>query len=284
VQARAGNQGDETIMPQGFENQDMTIAERISEGAQIVPKTGRPAGPVHVGLIMDGNGRWAAKRGLPRIEGHRRGLESLRATVRAATEFGLCYLTVYSFSIENWRRPIEEVTDLMGLLKRFVKHDIGELHKANVKVKVIGARADLKGEIRALLEEAETITRANTGLTLIVAFNYGGRQEIAAAARALAIDAAAGRIDARGIDEAMLAQRLDTSGIPDPDLIIRTSGEQRLSNFLLWQAAYSEFVFLPMLWPDFDRQAFAAALAEFSARERRFGRVTAQLGACGVGP
>lgn len=266
-------------MPQGFEEQDMTISGAISEAAPVVPKAGRRPGPVHVGLIMDGNGRWAAKRGLPRIEGHRRGLESLRATVRTATEFGLDYLTVYSFSIENWHRPIEEVTDLMGLLKRFVRQDIGELHKGNVKVKVIGARTDLTAEIRALFEEAEAVTRANTGLTLIVAFNYGGRQEITAAARALAIDAAAGRIDAHGIDEAMLAERLDTSGIPDPDLIIRTSGELRLSNFLLWQAAYSEFVFLPMLWPDFDRQAFAAALAEFSARERRFGRVPAQRGA-----
>lgn len=271
-------------MPQGFEHQDMAIAKTLSDMAPVEPKVGRRPGPVHVGLIMDGNGRWAAKRGLPRIEGHRRGLESLRATVRAAIEFGLGYLTVYSFSIENWRRPIQEVTDLMGLLKRFVRQDIGELHKANVKVKVIGARADLKADIRDLLAEAENTTRANTGLTLIVAFNYGGRQEIAAAARALAIDAAAGRIDARRIDEAMVAERLDTSGIPDPDLIIRTSGEQRLSNFLLWQSAYSEFVFLPMLWPDFDRQAFAAALAEFAARERRFGRVPAQLGACGVGP
>jgi undecaprenyl diphosphate synthase len=250
----------------------------------VVPKAGRRPGPVHVGLIMDGNGRWAAKRGLPRIEGHRRGLESLRATVRAAAEFGLDYLTVYSFSIENWNRPIEEVTDLMGLLKRFVRQDIGELRKANVKVKVIGARDDLDAEIRTLLEEAETVTKANTGLTLIVAFNYGGRQEITAAARVLAADAAAGRIDPKDIDEAMFARRLDTSGIPDPDLIIRTSGELRLSNFLLWQAAYSEFVFLPILWPDFDRQAFAAALAEFSARERRFGRIPAQLGACGVGP
>lgn len=270
-------------MPHGLEEQDMTIAQTVQEQAVVESTSGPRPGPVHVGLIMDGNGRWAAKRGLPRIEGHRRGLESLRATVRAAIEFGLDYLTVYSFSIENWQRPVEEVTDLMGLLQRFVRQDLGELHKANVKVKVIGARNDLKAEIRTLLEEAESLTRANTGLMLIVAFNYGGRQEIAAAARALAIDAAAGRIDARDIDEAMLAKRLDTAGIPDPDLIIRTSGEQRLSNFLLWQAAYSEFVFLPMLWPDFDRQAFAAALAEFSARERRFGRVPAQLGALGTG-
>jgi len=232
--------------------------------------------PAHVGVIMDGNGRWAASRGLPRIEGHRRGLEALRGTVRAAIDFGLDYLTVYSFSMENWNRPVEEVADLMGLLKRFIRNDLSELHQAGVKIKVIGARANLKPDIRALLDEAEERTRSNVRLTLIVAFNYGGRQEIAAAARALALDVAAGRIQACEIDEALLAQRLDTAGIPDPDLIIRTSGEQRLSNFLMWQAAYAEFVFLPMHWPDFDRQAFAAALAAFSARERRFGGVTAQ--------
>jgi undecaprenyl diphosphate synthase len=262
----------------------MTIEGTLSDVAVVGAELGRRAGPVHVGLIMDGNGRWAAKRGLPRIEGHRRGVETLRATVRAAIEFGLDYLTVYSFSMENWQRPVEEVTDLMGLLKRFVRHDLGELDQAGVKIRVIGARDDLQPDIRALLDEAETVTRANTRLTLVVAFNYGGRQEIAAAARALAIDAAAGRIEPHGIDEAMLAQRLDTSGIPDPDLIIRTSGEQRLSNFLLWQAAYAEFVFLPMLWPDFDREAFAGALAEFAARERRFGRVPAQLGTYGAAP
>ncbi|WP_051335869.1 isoprenyl transferase [Methylocapsa acidiphila] len=232
--------------------------------------------PTHVGIIMDGNGRWAARRGLPRIEGHRRGLEALRATVRAAIDFGLDYLTVYSFSMENWNRPIEEVADLMGLLKRFIRNDLKALNKSGVKVKVIGGRNDLKPDIRALLAEAEDRTRSNTRLTLIVAFNYGGRQEIVAAARALAEDVAAGRLEPSAIDENMFAQRLDTAGVPDPDLIIRTSGEQRLSNFLMWQAAYSEFVFLPIHWPDFDRQAFETALAEFSARERRFGRVTAQ--------
>lgn len=232
--------------------------------------------PAHVGVIMDGNGRWAASRGLPRIEGHRRGLEALRGTVRAAIDFGLRYLTVYSFSMENWNRPVEEVADLMGLLKRFVRHDLADLHKAGVRIKVIGGRENLKPDIRALLEEAEDLTRSNEGLNLIVAFNYGGRQEIAAAARALAQEAAAGRIKASEIDETLLAQHLDTAGIPDPDLIIRTSGEQRLSNFLMWQAAYAEFVFLPMHWPDFDREAFATALSVFSARERRFGGVTAR--------
>jgi undecaprenyl diphosphate synthase len=237
----------------------------------------RPSGvPSHVGVIMDGNGRWAASRGLPRLEGHRRGVEALRKTVRAAIEFGLEYLTVYSFSVENWSRPAEEVSDLMGLLKRFIHNDLGDLHRSGVRVKVIGVRDNLKSDIKALLEEAEVLTASNRRLTLIVAFNYGGRQEIVAAARFLARQAAEGFIAASDIDENMLAQHLETSGIPDPDLIIRTSGEQRLSNFLLWQAAYSEFVFLPMHWPDFDRAAFAAALAEFAARERRFGGVTSR--------
>ncbi len=230
--------------------------------------------PTHVGIIMDGNGRWAQSRGLPRIEGHRRGVEALRTTVRAAIEFGLHYLTVYSFSAENWSRPMEEVSDLMGLLKRFIRNDIAELQKTNVRVKVIGTRDNLKPEILALLEEAEALTANNTGLTLVVAFNYGSRQEIAAAARVIAGKVAAGAIDIAAVDERLLSQHLDTAGIPDPDLIIRTSGEQRLSNFLMWQAAYSEFVFLPIHWPDFDRQALAAALDEFSARERRFGGVT----------
>ncbi len=223
---------------------------------------------------MDGNGRWALSRGLPRIEGHRRGVEALRVTVRAAIEFGLRYLTVYSFSAENWSRPIEEVSDLMGLLKRFIRHDLGELQKAGVKVRVIGTRENLNPEILALLEEAEALTAANTGLTLIVAFNYGSRQEIAAAARMIAAKAASGVLAPAEIDEDFFAEHLDTAGIPDPDLIIRTSGEQRLSNFLMWQAAYSEFVFVPIHWPDFDRQALADALTEFSARERRFGGVT----------
>ncbi|MFZ0497029.1 MAG: isoprenyl transferase [Methylocella sp.] len=252
------------------------MSSMVADEAELPSRRRLTGAPVHVGVIMDGNGRWAARRGLPRIEGHRRGLEALRETVRAAIEFGLDYLTVYSFSMENWNRPIQEVADLMALLKRFIHNDLKELHKAGVKVKVIGARANLKADIRALLDEAEDLTKSNSRLTLIVAFNYGSRQEIAAAARALAEEAAAGLIKASEIDETLFARHLDTAGIPDPDLIIRTSGEQRLSNFLMWQAAYSEFVFLPMHWPDFDRQAFSAALAEFSARERRFGGVTGQ--------
>lgn len=237
--------------------------------------TRMPGMPSHVGLIMDGNGRWAAGRGLPRIEGHRRGLEALRKTVRAAIDISLDYLTVYSFSKENWSRPFEEIQDLMRLLKGFIRKDLVDLHRGNVKVRVIGDRDTLQPDIRGLLEEAETMTRLNTGLTLVVAFNYGGRQEIAAAVRAIARTYAAGTLSEEQIDPALISAHLDTADIPDPDLIIRTSGEQRLSNFLLWQAAYSEFVFLPVLWPDFDRAAFSAALAEYAARERRFGGITA---------
>lgn len=263
-------------MPQAAGGQDMTMASMVADETALAARRRLSGAPVHVGVIMDGNGRWAARRGLARIEGHRRGLEALRETVRAAIEFGLDYLTVYSFSMENWNRPVQEIADLMGLLKRFIHNDLNELHKSGVKVKVIGARANLKADIRALLDEAEDRTKANSRLTLIVAFNYGSRQEIVATARALAEEVAAGLIKASEIDETLFARHLDTAGIPDPDLIIRTSGEQRLSNFLMWQAAYSEFVFLPMHWPDFDRQAFSAALAEFSGRERRFGGVTGQ--------
>ncbi len=249
----------------------------IAADEAVRPAQRRAAGvPAHVGVIMDGNGRWAARRGLPRVEGHRHGVEALRQTVRAAIEFGLDYLTVYSFSQENWTRPVNEVADLMGRLKRFIHNDLNELAKAGVKVKVIGARDNLKPDILALLAEAEERTRDNSKLTLIVAFNYGGRQEIAAAARALAQEAASGRIKPSDIDEALFSRYLDTAGIPDPDLIIRTSGEQRLSNFLMWQAAYSELVFLPLHWPDFDRKAFSAAIAEYSARDRRFGGVKGQ--------
>ncbi len=180
--------------------------------------------PRHVGIIMDGNGRWASSRGLPRIEGHRRGVEALRATVRAAIEFGLDYLTVYSFSSENWSRPVEEITDLMGLLKLFIRNDLAELVGVGVRIKVIGTRANLKPDIRALLEEAESASVSNTGLNLVVAFNYGSRQEIATATRLIAEKVAAGALDPASIDADVIADHLDTAGIPDPDLIIRTSG------------------------------------------------------------
>lgn len=237
-------------------------------------RAGQAAHPAHVAIIMDGNGRWAQLRGLPRQEGHRRGLEALRGAVKNAGELGVRILTLYSFSTENWRRPATEVSFLLGLLKRFVEKDLGELHAAGVRVRVIGGRDDLAPDLLRLVERAEMVTRDNTGMTLVVAFNYGARDEIVRAARQLAADAASGRIEAAAIDEAMLASRLDTSDLPDPELVIRTSGETRISNFLLWQAAYAEFVFTPVLWPDFDRAAFEAALAEYARRERRFGGVS----------
>jgi undecaprenyl diphosphate synthase len=227
--------------------------------------------PEHVAIIMDGNGRWAQARGLPRFEGHRRGVEAVRSAVRSAIDLGIPYLTIYSFSSENWSRPAEEVAMLMGLLKRYIRNDLAELHGNGVRVRVIGQRVGLAPDIAALLDEAETLTCANCGLNLIVAFNYGARQEIVEAARSLAREAAQGRLDPGRIDVDMLASRLGAPDVPDPDLIIRTSGEQRLSNFLLWQAAYAELVFLPIHWPDFDRAAFESALAQFAARERRFG-------------
>ena len=231
--------------------------------------------PTHVAIIMDGNGRWAQMRGLPRQEGHRRGLDALRRTIRNADALGIQVLTLYSFSTENWRRPHAEVSFLMGLLKHFVEKDLAELSAANVRVRIIGGRNDLAPDLRRLVEHAETSTRANTGLVLVIAFNYGARDEIVRAARALAADAAAGRIDPAAIDEAAFTGRLDTHDLPDPELVIRTSGETRISNFLLWQAAYAEFVFAPVMWPDFDRAALEEALAQYRQRERRFGGVNA---------
>jgi undecaprenyl diphosphate synthase len=234
--------------------------------------------PRHVAIIMDGNGRWAAARGLPRGEGHRRGVEALRKTVRAAGEIGISYLTIFSFSAENWSRPPSEIRDLMGLLRRFVRNDLAELHRNGVKVRVIGERRDLDPDIRGLLEEAEELTQNNKNLTLVVAFNYGARQEIARAAARLAAEVKAGRLEPEALTADLIGQNLDAPDLPDPDLIIRTSGELRLSNFLLWQAAYSELVFVPTYWPDFDRAALEDAIAEYHRRERRFGGLIAQTG------
>lgn len=229
--------------------------------------------PAHIGIIMDGNGRWAEARGLPRSAGHRKGVEALRRTVRRAGKIGVRYLTVFSFSSENWSRPAQEIASLMGLLRRFIEQDLKELGEANVRVRPIGRRDNLSNEINALLTKAEESTRDNTGMTLLVAFNYGGRDEIVRACQALAERVKAGEIAPGDIDEKLLADNLDTAGIPDPDVIIRTSGESRLSNFTMWQAAYSEFVFVPVLWPDFDDAALDAALQEYRNRHRRFGSV-----------
>ncbi|MGD9769151.1 MAG: isoprenyl transferase [Pseudolabrys sp.] len=234
--------------------------------------------PRHVAIIMDGNGRWASARGLPRLEGHRRGVEALRRTVRAAGDLGIGYLTIYSFSSENWSRPQAEITDLMGLLRRFIRNDLADLHKSGVRVRVIGERDGLASDIARLLTEAEELTAGNAGLTLIVAFNYGSRQEIARATRRLLDEVTAGRIDPAQIAPETIGRFLDAPDVPDPDLIVRTSGEQRLSNFLMWQAAYSELVFMPVFWPDFDRAALEQAIAEYHRRERRFGGLVARTG------
>ncbi len=241
-------------------------------------EVGDIAVPRHVAIIMDGNGRWAAARGLPRGEGHRRGVEALRRTVRAAGDLGIGFLTIFSFSAENWSRPPAEIRELMGLLRRFIRHDLAELHRSGVRVRVIGERENLDPEIRRLLDEAEELTRENDKLVLIVAFNYGARQEIARAAQRMAAAVAAGDLAVSAVTADKLASYLDAPDLPDPDLIIRTSGEQRLSNFLLWQAAYSELVFIPTYWPDFDRATLETAITEYRRRERRFGGLIARTG------
>ncbi|MQB43151.1 isoprenyl transferase [Rhizobium sp. ICMP 5592] len=235
--------------------------------------------PEHVAIIMDGNGRWANARGLPRTMGHRKGVEAVRETVRAAGDIGVKYLTLFAFSSENWRRPETEVSDLLGLLKAFIRRDLAELHRQNVRIRVIGDRNNLRGDILPLLIEAEETTRDNTALTLVIAFNYGSRDEISRALVSLAKDVEAGRLRPQDISPELVGARLDTAGIPDPDLIIRTSGEERLSNFLLWQAAYSEFMFMPEYWPDFSRDLFFSALEKYAARDRRFGGLSAKQAA-----
>ncbi|MCO5163437.1 MAG: isoprenyl transferase [Mesorhizobium sp.] len=224
---------------------------------------------------MDGNGRWAKARGLPRAAGHRAGVEALRQTVRNADDLGIRWITVYAFSSENWSRPKSEVSDLMGLLKLFIRRDLAELHQNGVKVRVIGERLSLQPDIAALLDEAELLTRDNTALNLVIAFNYGSRDEIARAATRLARAAVAGQLDPSDITPESFGAFLDTVDIPDPDLIIRTGGEIRLSNFLLWQAAYAELVFLSCYWPDFGKAHLVEAIQTFAARERRFGGVPA---------
>lgn len=232
------------------------------------PKSGAPR---HVAIIMDGNGRWARARGLPRAAGHKRGADAVRRAVEGAVELGIDYLTLYGFSSENWKRPVAEVNDLMGLLRHYLRSEIAELHGRGVRIRFIGERAQLAPDIVALIGQAEQQTYNNTALNLIVALNYGGRSEITAAARSLAQDVANGRRRPEDIDEAVFQSHLSTAGVPDPDVVIRTSGEKRISNFLLWQSAYAELVFIDTLWPDFGKQDFENALHEFHRRERRYG-------------
>jgi len=227
--------------------------------------------PRHVAVIMDGNGRWAAARSLPRAAGHRAGSQAVRRTIEAAISAGVTWLTLYAFSSENWRRPADEVLELTGLLKHYLRQELAELAAQGVRLRVIGDRSRFDAETRAELDRAERTTTGNTRLNLNVALSYGARDELVRAARAIARAAAAGTLDPATLDEAQFETFLSTAGMPDPDLMIRTSGERRLSNFLLWQSAYAELVFLDVLWPDFGPAEFGGALAEFARRERRFG-------------
>jgi undecaprenyl diphosphate synthase len=237
--------------------------------------------PQHVAIIMDGNGRWANARGLPRTYGHRKGVETVRETVKAAGEAGIAFLTLFAFSSENWRRPESEVNELFGLLKAFIRRDLADLHQAGIRIRIIGDRVNLRDDIRSLLLEAEETTAGNTGMTLVIAFNYGSRDEIARAAARLAADVQAGKLDPSQIDAQKLNDCLDTAGIPDPDLVIRTSGEERLSNFLLWQAAYAELMFVPDFWPDFTPALFDSVLERYASRDRRFGGLSTKAVAVG---
>ena len=227
--------------------------------------------PQHVAIIMDGNGRWAKARGLPRIAGHRRGAEAARRAVTAAAELGIPYLTLFGFSSENWKRPTAEIHDLMALLRHYLYGEIAELHRSGVRLKVIGQLARLAPDIVGLIEHAENLTRDNSKITLTIALSYGGRAEIVAAVQAIVAQVGCGALAADKVDENCIARHLFTANIPDPDLLIRTSGEQRISNFLLWQCAYSELVFIKTLWPDFSRRDLEQAIDEFCDRERRYG-------------
>lgn len=227
--------------------------------------------PTHVAIIMDGNGRWAQARGLPRTAGHKQGAEAVRRTLVGAAELGVKYLTLFGFSAENWRRPESEVSALMGLLRLYLRSEIAELHAKGARLRVIGDVTRFDPDILALIQQAEELTRLNTKINLTIALSYGGRQEIAAAARTLALEAKAGRLDPNHINEGLFETCLATAGMPDPDLLIRTSGEKRISNFLLWQCAYAELIFVDTLWPDFDRRHLEEAILEFNRRERRFG-------------
>ena len=235
------------------------------------PECGGASVPRHVAIIMDGNGRWAKARGLPRAAGHKAGAESARKVLRAAGEAGVECLTLYAFSSENWRRPESEINDLMGLLRFYIGAELNAIHKEGVRLKIIGDHTAFPADVARLVDQAVAKTAANTRMTLAVALNYGARTELVLAARKLAARVAAGEIAAGDIDEAMIDGALDTSDLPPLDLLIRTSGECRLSNFLLWQSAYAELLFVPTLWPDFDGDALRSALADFAARERRYG-------------
>ena len=227
--------------------------------------------PTHVAIIMDGNGRWAKARGLPRVAGHQRGAEAVRVVVEGCRELGISYLTLYAFSSENWKRPASEVDELMGLLRLYLRREIDELRDNNVRVCFIGDQAPLAGDIRSLINEAETKTCVNTGLTLTIAINYGSHNEILDACRNIVQAVSEGTLNPASITEDVFERYLDTADMPSPDLLIRTSGEQRLSNFLLWQLAYSELMFMDTLWPDFTKRNLEEAVNEYHGRDRRYG-------------
>ncbi len=231
-----------------------------------------PAGyPRHIAIIMDGNGRWAKARGLPRNLGHRQGVDTVRNVVRACRDLGVEYLTLYAFSSENWKRPVAEVAGLMDLLRLYIRRELEELRRNGVRIRVIGDRSRLAADIVPMIEEAEAKTAENRRMTLVIALSYGGQDEIIAACRRIAEAVAAGQLRPEQIDRATIESHLLTVGIPDPDMVIRTSGEQRLSNFLIWQSAYSEMLFVDKLWPDFTAADLEAAIADFQRRERRYG-------------
>jgi len=233
-----------------------------------------PAPPRHIAIIMDGNGRWAKARGLPRVAGHQRGAEAVRTVVEGCQENGVRYLTLYAFSSENWKRPATEVDDLMGLLRHYLKREIVELDRNQVKLRCIGEREGLASDIKKLIDDAERHTKGNSSLTLQIAVNYGGQREILQACKRIAQTVADGDLAVDELDEEIFEGYLHTSGIPNPDLLIRTSGEKRLSNFLLWQAAYAEFVFMDTLWPDFTKETLISAIDEFHRRDRRYGETS----------
>ncbi len=249
-------------------------AEPVSNLNEQAKQTGDSSAPKHVAIIMDGNGRWAKSRGLPRSAGHKRGAEAARKAVRAAAEAGVSYLTLFGFSSENWSRPDEEVTDLMGLLRFYLKREVKSLQRDGVCLRVIGNRSRLPGDIQKLISLAEEKTQENAKITLIIALSYGGRSEIVNAAKEIAVKVKDGSVDVSEINEEMFSGFLQTADIPDPDVLIRTSGEKRISNFLLWQTAYSELIFSDTLWPDFSASDFDDALVEYALRNRRYGKVS----------
>jgi undecaprenyl diphosphate synthase len=247
------------------------VTARPAKSAPESSGGGGPSVPRHVAIIMDGNGRWAKARGLPRAAGHRQGAEAARQVLRAAGEAGVECLTLYAFSSENWRRPQDEINDLMGLLRFYITRELDALHREGVRLRILGDHKAFQPDVAKLVDQAVERTAGNRRMTVAIALNYGSRAELVEAARGIAARVEAGEIRAADIDEAMVEASLDTAGLPPLDLLIRTSGEQRLSNFLLWQAAYAELIFVDTLWPDFDGDSLRAALAAYAGRERRFG-------------